>query len=70
MCNCENDENDSFFTVVITVVAVLSFVLGVIAGSAVTKAALKGGKKVKKFSSRDNNGSFNADEYVRSLNLD
>ncbi len=61
MCNCENKENNSVLPVVVLIIAALSFIIGFIAGSAVTKSVSK-----KNCSC----GEFDADEYVRSLNFD
>ena len=62
----ENTErsNDGIISLLIAVSALLSFILGFVLGVCVTKKL--SGKCCKKESSKD----FDADEYIRSLNLD
>ena len=61
MNNCENKETNSVLPVVVLIITALSFILGFIAGAAVTRAVTK-----KNCSC----GEFDADEYVRSLNFE
>lgn len=62
----ENPErsNDGIISLLIAVSALLSFVLGFVLGVCVTKKLC--GKCCKKENCKD----FDADEYIRSLNLD
>lgn len=66
MNNCENTGKSSFISAAFLIISVLSFILGAAAGAVVTKTVIE--KKKSKKSCCDT--SFDADEYVRSLNLD
>ena len=63
MNNNENNENYSVLYALAAVIAVLSFAIGFIAGTAATKAVMS--RKYKHCC-----GKFDVNEYVRSLNFD
>lgn len=64
MCNCENEEKGSVLPVIIMIISAVSFILGIAAGITLTKKICKHKNK------QSSNSDFDADEYVRSLNLD
>lgn len=64
--NCENTEKNSVLPIAIMIIAGLSFILGVFSGITLSKLVLK----CKKSKNSECYADFDADEYVRSLNLD
>lgn len=64
--NYENTEKNSVLPIAIMIIAGLSFILGVFSGITLSKLVLK----CKKSKNSECYTDFDADEYVRSLNLD
>lgn len=64
MCNCENEEKGSVLLVIMMIISAVSFILGIAAGITLTKKICNHKNK------QSSNSDFDADEYVRSLNLD